>query len=62
MGLIEILVVLLVLCVVGWLLFNYIAPLLPSSPPIRQIFIVIIVIIACLILLSLIGIGPGIRL
>lgn len=61
MSLITLLVALLVLLIVGWLLITYVAPLFPAGI-IRSLFIAIIVIIACLILLGFIGIGPGIKL
>lgn len=60
MGLVELLVIVIVLALVWWLLTKYIIPLLPA--PWGTIVVVICVIIAILILLSLIGIEPGIRL
>lgn len=60
MSLITLLIVVIVLFLVGWLLFTYVMPRLPE--PIRTIAIIIVVVIACLILLGFIGIGPGIKL
>ena len=60
MSLISLLVVIVVLALVWWLLTKYLIPLLPA--PWGTIVTVICVIIAILILLSFIGIGPGIRL
>ena len=61
MPILPFLFALLVLCIVGWLIFTYIIPLLPAGI-IRTLVIIILVVIACLILLSFIGIGPGIKL
>lgn len=61
MSIISLLVLILVLAIVGWLIFNYIVPLLPAGI-IRTVVIIIVVVIACLILLGAVGIGPGIKL
>lgn len=58
MSLISLLVVILVLVVIGWILFTYVFPRLPE--PIRTIVIIICAIIAIVILLGFIGIGPGV--
>lgn len=60
MSIISLLVLILVLFLVGWLIFTYIVPKLPA--PFGTIVIIICVIIACLILLGAVGIGPGIKL
>lgn len=60
MGLIELLVLIIVLFLVGWLIFTYIVPRLPA--PLGTIVVIICVVIAVLILLGAIGIGPGLRL
>ena len=60
MSLISLLVVIIVLALVWWLLTKYLIPALPA--PWGTIIMVICVIIAILILLGLIGIGPGIQL
>lgn len=60
MSLISLLVVIIVLALVWWLLTKYLIPLLPA--PWGTIVLVICVIIAILILLGMVGIGPGIRL
>ena len=49
-----------VLVVVFWLLDKYIFPRLPE--PAKTVVIVVVVFLAIVILLGLIGIGPGIRL
>lgn len=60
MSLISLLVLVIVLFLVGWLIFTYIVPRLPA--PLNTIVVILCVIIACLILLSYVGIGPGLRL
>jgi hypothetical protein len=59
MSLIGLLVFVIIIALVWWLLSVYILPHVPQ--PFRTIIIVILVLIAIFWLLSLIGIGPGIR-
>jgi len=60
MSLISLLVLIVVLLLVGWLIFTYIVPKLPA--PLGTILVIACVVIACLILLGAVGIGPGIQL
>ena len=60
MSLISLLVVIVVLALVWWLLTKYLIPALPE--PWGNVVLVICVIVAILILLGLIGIGPGIKI
>jgi hypothetical protein len=61
MDLTSLLVPLIVLAIVFYLVFNYLLPLVPRGP-FRMAITVTAVLIAILILLSLVGIGPGARL
>ncbi len=60
MDIITLLIYVIVAVLIWWLLTRYLLPLLPE--PVRTIAIVVLVIIAILFLLSIVGIGPGIRL
>jgi len=57
MPIVQIIVVLLVLALVGWLLSSYVLP--HVAEPFRTIIVVVLAIALCLWLLSLVGvIGP----
>jgi len=58
MDIISLLVVLVVIGLVWWLLTTYV----PMPQPVRMIVTVIGVLILCVWLLSLVGIGHGVRL
>jgi hypothetical protein len=60
MSLIGLLIFIIVIALVWWLITAYLLPHVPQ--PFRTIIIVILVLIAIFWLLSLIGIGPGIRI
>lgn len=51
MNVIPILVIVLVFCLVLWIISTYVAP------PLRNIFVIIVVVVLCIWLLSLIGFG-----
>lgn len=60
MGIIELIVLLVVLAVVWYFVKAYLIPKLPA--PFGDIVTIVLVIVFCLFLLDLIGIGPGIQL
>jgi hypothetical protein len=59
MDLIQLLVVVLVLCVVFWLLANYVAPRLPA--PWGNVVLAVFAIVVCLWLLAAVGVLPDLR-
>ena len=57
--LISLLVTLVVFAIIFWLVKDYLAPLLPA--PFGTLVIILLVIVAIIVLLGLVGIGPGIH-
>ncbi len=59
MPIVTLLVYILIMAIVWWLISAYVLPLIHQ--PLRTIIIVVLAIIAIVILLGFVGIGPGIR-
>lgn len=57
--LITLLITLVVLAIIFWLVKDYLAPLLPA--PFGTLVIILLVIVAIIVLLGLVGVGPGLK-